>query len=126
MFSTLGTLIYGPSKLWNSLNYGISAMIKKKKDTQPSAAKHGKASRKIMEESLPSHLLTNVSGLSSLKELPAAVPVYEIAEQEKGYHTAANIQNRTKAIKLIKESITELTGNKHYHGINTSVFSEFR
>ena len=54
-------------------------MIKKKKDTQPSAAKHGKASRKIMEESLPSHLLTNVSGLSSLKELPAVVPVYEIA-----------------------------------------------
>jgi len=78
------------------------------------------------KKSLPSHLLTNVSGLSSLKELPAAVPVYEIAEHEKGYHTAANIQNRTKAIKLIKESITELTGNKHYHGINTSVFSEFR
>ena len=47
------------------------------------------------KKSLPSHLLTNVSGLSSLKELPAAVPVYEIAEHEKGYHTAANIQNRT-------------------------------
>jgi hypothetical protein len=56
--------------------------IEKQKDTQPFAAKQ--ASVKIMEESLPSHLLTNVSGLSSLKELPAAVPVYEIAEHEKG------------------------------------------
>ena len=60
-------------RLWHLCN------DKKQKDTQPSAAKHGKASRKIMEESLPSHLLTNVSGLSSLKELPAVVPVYEIA-----------------------------------------------
>jgi hypothetical protein len=59
-------------------------LTKKQKDTQPSAAKHGKASAKIMEESLPSHLLTNVSGLSSLKELPAAVPVYKIEEHEKG------------------------------------------
>ena len=33
-----------------------------------------------------------------------------------------NIQNGTKAIKLMKESITKLTGNKHNHGINTPVF----
>ena len=88
-------------RLWHLCN------DKKQKDTQPSAAKHDKASiqgkswksRCLLtfqkKKSLPSHLLTNVSGLSSLKELPAAVPVYEIAEHEKGYHTAANIQNRT-------------------------------
>jgi hypothetical protein len=35
-------------------------------------------------------MLANVSGFSSLNELPAAVPTDEIVEHEKGSHTVAN------------------------------------
>jgi hypothetical protein len=63
----------------NAFHYDSSALRETEKECNASMEK------KTWTTIVP-YLLANVSGLSSLNELPAAVPTDEIVEHEKGLH----------------------------------------